>query len=177
MSSAYGSGEAGSGAGKTGGAGKWAILIVVLALALGYAYWRFVYYPTTPQYALREFLGAVRDRDYETVYGRLHISAPLKLVLPSAKALETVAENAGGLIPRLVSFRLGKVSQTADGASIAALLTTEAADPNGSPGPNEVTEVTIELRLTDNRWKVDAGWAMREMVRRGGSELLRSLFQ
>ncbi len=177
MSDYSGTGASGNGRRGSGGSWRWVALAVVVVLAAGYGFWRYVIYPTTPQYALSEFLDAARDRNYETVYARLHITAPLKLVVPSAKALETVAENAGGIIPRLVSYRLGKVTQSGDTASIAAFLTTEAAGAEGAPGQADVTEVTIELRRIEDRWKVDAGWAMREMVRRGGSELLRSLFQ
>jgi hypothetical protein len=152
--------------------------LAILVLGGGvYGYWRFIYYPTTPQYALGEFLNGVRDRDYVRVYGRLHVTAPLKLVIPSAKALETVADNAGGLIPRLVSYRLGAVKRTEDGAVVEATLISQPAVGSSPSASGDVTDVSVEMRLVDDRWKVDAGWAMREMVKRGGTDLLRSLFQ
>ncbi len=175
----YDNGPEGVGYGARRGSSvwRWTAIAALVAAAAAYGYWRYVYYPRTPQYALREFLDAAKNHDYETAYGRLHITSPLKLVVPSARALETFAENAGGLIPQLVSYRLGKVEQTAEGVRIMTMLTTEDTTGEAQQARTDVTEVSIELRQVDNTWKVDAGWAMREMVKRGGTDLLRSLFR
>ncbi|MBM3493425.1 MAG: hypothetical protein FJX72_03740 [Armatimonadetes bacterium] len=172
--------EAGPLAGRSrlclGRAATW-FLVALLAAALGgYGYWRYVYYPTTPQYALDEFLSAARDRRYPQAYARLHVTAPLRLVVPSAEALERLAENAGGLIPRLRSFRLGKVERKDDTVTIATTLITDPAS-GGAQGPADTTEVAVEMRMVDEKWKVDGGWALRELIDRGGADLLRSLFQ
>ena len=166
--------------GRAGVSGRQVVTCMFALLCLGaiagYGYWRFVFYPTTPQYALGVFLDAVRKRDYPTAYGRMYLTAPLKLVIPSARALERIGENAGGIIPRLKDYRLGRVERTAEGATVQAVLVTESADSETGSDKTDATEVAVEMRQEDGKWKVDASWAMGETVKRGGAELLRSLF-
>ncbi|NLH99107.1 MAG: hypothetical protein GX446_06400 [Chthonomonadales bacterium] len=155
----------------------WMLVVLGIGALASYAYWRFVFYPTTPQYALGVFLDAVIERDYATAYSRLYVTAPVKLVIPTAKALEQIGENAGGIIPRLKQYRLGKTVRTEEGATVETILIAAVGDEGTGAPRTEATDVTVEMRRDEGRWKVDAGWALREAVKRGGAELLRSLFQ
>ena len=159
----------------SGRACVWAVIALIGMAAGAFGYWRFVYYPTTPQYALGEFLSAARYADYPMAYSRLHVTAPLKLVVPSAEALQKLAQNAGGLIPRLRAFRLGVVQRNQETATVRTTLFSETGA--GGQVESDATEVTVEMRQVDGRWKVDGAWVLRELIRRGGSDLLRSLFQ
>lgn len=151
-----------------------AVVVVLLVLAAGaFAYWRFVYYPTTPQYALREFLDAVREERYDTVYKRLYLTAPLRLVLPSAEAMGRLARDAGGFIPRLQDYHLGRVQVSADRAVIRTVLI--AKQPDNARRSSE--EVDFEMVRDKDVWKVDGSWALEELFKRGSRELLESLFR
>jgi hypothetical protein len=152
-----------------------AILLILLAASAAacFGYWRYVYYPTTPQYALVEFLDAARNEDYAVAYGRLDLPGPIKLIVPSAEALRNLARRAGGLIPRLEDYRLGKVTGGEEAATIRTMLITRLEGAESS----SADEVAIEMCKTDGRWKVDGGWVLRELVDRGGASLRRSLFR
>lgn len=150
------------------------LLLVCALLASGaFAYWRYVYYPTTPQYALDTFLRAAETRDYQTAYDRLHLPAPLRIIVPSSAALRQWAERAGGLIPELQSHSLGKVTAKADTATIESVFTTRSAGSANSPATT--TSVNVEMRRIDGIWKVDGAWALRELTDRGTESLLDSL--
>lgn len=153
--------------------GWWVLIGVVAIAAAAFGYWRYVYYPTTPQYALREFLDAAKKEDYATCYKRLRLPVPLKLIIPTAEDLENTARSAGGLIPRLEDYRLGKVTRTGDKASIVTVLVARQHDADKA----SAEEITVEMVWEDDRWKVDGGWAMEEMIRRGADSLRKSLLQ
>ncbi len=149
-----------------------AILVVAVLCGVAFGYWRFVYYPTTPQYALREFLDAVRAEDYALCYRRLHVPAPIRLLIPTAEALERLARSAGGLIPRLEDYRLGRVTEKGDTATVMAVLITRQEAATTA----HAEELEVHMVRQDDRWQVDGGWVLEELIRRGGAELRRSLF-
>lgn len=153
--------------------GWWVLIGGGVIAAAAFGYWRYVYYPTTPQYALREFLDAARKEDYAICYKRLRLPAPLRLIIPTAEDLKSMAQSAGGLIPRLEDYRLGKVTRTGDKASIVTVLV--ARQHNADKASAE--EITVEMVREDDHWKVDGGWAMEEMIRRGADSLRKSLLQ
>lgn len=148
------------------------LVFIALVCAAGFAYWRYVYYPTTPQYALSEFLDAAISEDYAAAYRRLHMPPAMRMLVPSAQSMQRLAENAGGLIPRLEGYRLGKVTSADDTATIVTLLITRQEGAETSTAD----ELDIEMTRHEGQWKLDGGWALGEMVRRGGKALQRSLF-
>jgi len=146
---------------------------LVLAIAAGaYLYWRFVYYPTTPQYALREFLDAAIHQQYATAYRRLYLTPALQLVLPSEEALKNLAEDAGGIVPRLQDYHLGRVRASQDRAVIDTVLIARRPEAATSM----VEEVAVEMVRDGDVWKVDGAWAVEETIRRAGKALLHSVF-
>jgi len=160
-------------AGRAGRCGAILLVLAIAAAAAGFGYWRYVYYPTTPQYALAEFLDAARSKDYAVAYSRLDLPAPMRLIVPSAQALGELAQRAGGLIPRLEDYRLGKVTGGDDTATIRTMLITRLEGAESS----SADEVSIEMCRVAGRWKLDGGWALRELLDRGGAALQRSLFR
>lgn len=159
--------------GRSGNRAIAAVIVLLLLAGGAFAYWRFVYYPTTPQYALREFLDAVREERYDTAYKRLYLTAPLRLVLPSAEAMGRLARDAGGFIPRLQDYHLGRVRVSANRAVIRTVLI--AKQPDNARRSSE--EVDFEMVRDKDMWKVDGSWALEELLTRGTRELLESLFR
>lgn len=171
LSDSGGASPTNGGSSRAGRAARIILALVVVLGGGGFAYWRFVYYPTTPQYALREFLDAAKNEQYVVAYKRLYVPGPLKLVIPTAESLDSLARTAGGIIPRLDEYRLGKVQATDDRAVIDTVLVTHR---EGSNTPMS-EELQVELLRVDGKWKVDGGWALQELIKRGGKALLESL--
>lgn len=145
---------------------------VLLAACGSFVYWRYILYPQSPQYALGQFLDAAIKEDYDIAYRRLYLAAPLKLIVPSAEALERLAHNAGGVLPKLRSYRLGTVKVEDDRATIRAVL--HYNQNNGSP--MKAADADIVMIKDRDAWKVDGAWVLMEASSRGVDAIGRSLF-
>jgi len=151
-----------------------AALAAMLLLALGgFGYWKYVYYPSTPQYALTQFFEAVNARDYETVYDLVEVKGtPLEVFVPTAQSLRTLAERASNLIPRVQEYRFGKAQQEGDRARVettAVVLDT----PQGTP-PSAST-FNVQMVRVNGLWKIEGRWMMAEIQRRGADAILKGL--
>src|ERR1051325_9488695 len=96
--------------------------IVALALVgaglLVYGWWKFIYLPTTPQYALDRFFDAANARDFDKVYDLVEVKGPLKAFVGSAGALRIMAERFPNLLPQVESHSYGDVQLSGDHAKI-----------------------------------------------------------
>src|SRR5258707_8694855 len=78
---------------------------LVALLAVGaWAYWKFIYYPTTPQYALDKFFIAARDKDYEKVYDLVQVPPAVKVLVRNGQELKGMAQRMPGLVPELTDY-------------------------------------------------------------------------
>ncbi len=78
------------------------VLVVALAAAAGLLYLRYLWYPRTPQYAVRQFLQYCRSGDYAGAYRTITLPQFLvKQVGITEKGFTGMAKMAGGVIPNL----------------------------------------------------------------------------
>ena len=58
------------------------LLILALSAAAGYEYWRLIFYPSTPQYAVEQFFDAANARQFGRMYELVKVTGPLKALIP-----------------------------------------------------------------------------------------------
>jgi hypothetical protein len=147
------------------------LLCLLLLAGGGYAYWRLIYYPQTPQFALDRFFEAARARDYDTIYSLVQVPASLKILVPNANGLRRLAERVPGLIPEVEAYRLGRAKVEGDSAQVEAATTLRG----GANAESSVSTFQVELVRREGQWRIDGQWVMREMARKGAGDLLKSL--
>ncbi len=139
-----------------------AILLALLLLAAGvYGYWRFIYYPTTPQYTLEQFFAAARSRDYNRVYELVQVPPVLRSFVGNGQELGKYAERFPGLVPVVEEYRFGKVTENGDHATVETTATTRIGDKTTSG------TVPFQLVRSNGVWRLDGNWIVSEATRHG----------
>ena len=79
----------------------WLIVFVILGLAAAgaFGYWKLIYYPTTPRYAIDRFLDAVQAKDYDKVYDMVQVPPAVKVLIRNGRDLKALAEQNRSLLP------------------------------------------------------------------------------
>ena len=134
---------------------------IPIGVLLGYGYWRFVVYPTTPQYALDRFFQAARAKDYDTLYDLVQINGVLKVMMPNSARLKELAKTMPGLVPDVESYRFGNAIVTGDRATVETTATTRRN------GKESTDTLKVEMVRTNGLWRIDGGWIFKEATRRG----------
>lgn len=147
-------------------------LVLALTAAAGLLYWRYFYYPRTPQYAVRQFLQYCRSGDYAGAYRNMTLPEFLvKQVGITEKGFTNMARLAGGVIPNLADFRIGPAAIREDEATVQVQVTLAARTSDWK----RVEKLEVPLVQEDGRWKVDGIWATNELLYRGGRQILQKL--
>lgn len=150
------------------------VLLLAVLLGSGWGWWRFVVYPTTPEYAADRFLRAAHDRNYDTLYALIDLPGAVKTVLPNAGALKRVAEAAPGAIPTVEDYRITRCQVNGDTAKLDVTVTTSGG-VGASEGVRTISPYTMPMVRVHGGWRVDGGWIIGEMARKGARALLRSI--
>ncbi len=145
-----------------------AILVVIALLATAaFAYWRFIYYPSTPAYVVAKIIDAGRAKDYQSVFDLIRLTGPLKALVRSPEDLRRYAEQFPGLIPDVSEYEIRDWITRGDKATVNTHVTSTQG------GRTTVNEVYFELVRQGGVWRLDGEWLFREAVRHGlGGALL-----
>lgn len=151
---------------------KTSTLIPVFALALfialaGWLYWKFIYYPTTPQYALETFFVAARNKDYDKIYNLVLVPPAAKVLVRNGQDLKAMAQRFPGLVPTLHEYKIGSVELNGDNAQLDATTTLIGADQK----PTD-SQLKVKMIRTNGIWRVDGNWIMSEIGKKGLNGLL-----
>lgn len=145
-------------------------LVILLALVgaglLVYGWWSFIYWPTTPQYALDRFFEAANAHDFDKVYDMVEVKGPLKGFVGSGAALRTMAERFPGLLPQVESHSYGDTQISGDHAKVHTTITMRRQ------GIANSNTMDVELSRTNGIWRIDGDWIFREIVRQRAGGLL-----
>lgn len=145
------------------------ILLGIIGLfgLCAYGYWRYIYYPTTPEYALGQFFEAAKARDYDRVYDLVQVPAPLRLLVRNGQDLKQLAERVPSAVPIVEDYRFGRVTFNGDHAIVDT--STIARNRAGRPYANGFD---VEMIRTNGVWRIDGYWILKEIDRRGLGGLL-----
>ena len=148
-------------------------IVVVMALAFGsYGYYQFVYYPTTPQYAVGRIIEARQVKNYEAVYDMVKVPTTLKLLVPNGKSLAGFAESQPNMFPDVLDYRFGNVSQDGEAATVETFVTVR----HPASGKPEASNVSIHMVKEAGKWKLDGAWLVQEITSRGADVFKSALF-
>ena len=153
-------------AGKTYGAERSMTRLVILGIAAlialcSYGYWKLIYWPTTPQYALGQFFDAARVKDYNRVYDLVEVPPSLRLFIHNGHELQTVAERIPGLIPEVVDYRFGHASVTGDHARVETTTIGRFRRRGFS------ITFDVEMQRRNGIWRIDGKWLLAQINMRG----------
>ncbi len=137
------------------------VLILAVAAIAGYSYWKFVYFPSTPQYTLDKFFIAAKARDYDSLYNLVHVTGLLKAAVPNAKGLRDMAQRMPGLVPEVEEYRFGAATVSSDRATIETATTTRTLRGVTS------NTLNVEMERVNGSWMIDGRWILREVGKRG----------
>src|ERR1051325_6730789 len=83
-----------------------ALLVAGAAIAAAaFGYWKLIYYPTTPQFAIDRFIDAARTKNYDRVYDMVQVPPPIKVFVRSGSDLKSLADRNPGLLPDIEEHR------------------------------------------------------------------------
>ena len=136
-------------------------LLALLTLG-AWAYWKFIYYPTTPQYALDKFFAAARDKDFDKVYDLVQVPPTVKVLVRNGQELKAMARRMPGLVPELANYSIGNVEVKGDSASLDATTTMIGRDQKPSS-----SSLKVKMVKTNDIWRVDGNWILSEMKKKG----------
>ncbi len=137
------------------------LLVAALLAAVGYGYWTLIYYPTTPQHAVDQFIEGIRAKDFDRVYSMVKVPAPLKVFIGSGSALKAIVERNRSAVPEIKEHRFGNSDVVGDQATV------ETTIKGSSAGSQTTSVVQFKLVRTNGVWLIDGQWIMAEMMKRG----------
>jgi hypothetical protein len=142
----------------------WFVLIALAALfaAAGWAYWNYIYLPTTPQYTLDRFFAAARDKDYDKVYDLVQVPPAIKVLVRNGQELKAMAGRMPGLVPELQEYGIGNVEVSGENATLDA--TTTMTGPDQRPTSSALK---VKMVRTNGIWRVDGNWILSELKKKG----------
>jgi hypothetical protein len=142
--------------------------VTALLAGAAYGYYRFIYYPSTPRFAVEQLFEAGRARDYERVYSLVKVSGPFKSLVRGPEDLKRYAEQFPGLIPDVQEYRVLKSDVQGDRATVTSEVTASQA------GRTNDRAVDFRLVREEGIWRIDGEWVIQEALRTGlGGALLR----
>jgi hypothetical protein len=139
------------------------ILLLALAVAAcgAYGYWKLIFYPTTPQYAIDRFIEAARAKDYDRVYNMVQVPPPVKALVRNGSDLRKMAEKSRGLLPEIKEYHFGTSTIAGDQATVeTTVIGTQA-------GGESTSVVPFKLVKTNGVWLIDGKWILAEALKRG----------
>jgi ketosteroid isomerase-like protein len=136
-----------SSAGKGGGAVA-AILVIILLAAAGVASWYYFIYLRSPQYAARQFLDGLKNKNYQQIYDYGLWTGVLGQFIRSAddvrKAFDMAAQM--GADQTFDAYTIKKVTVNGDRATVSVAVTRA-----GKTGDTDF----IFVKTNDGKWKCD----------------------
>lgn len=153
-----------SSSGKGGGAVA-AILVIILIAAIGAASWYYFVFLRSPQYAARQFLDALKSKDYEKIYQSCVWTGFLGFV-KSGQDVQRVFDMAKrfGLDINIDAYSIKEVTTEENRATVKTTVTRG--------GKNDDWNV-IMVKGEDGKWKCDLLGSVVSAM--GGSLRLPSL--
>ena len=143
------------------------LIVIALLVSAAFAYWRFIYFPSTPQYAVTQVIDAGRAKDYQQVYDRLKLTGPLKALIRGPDDLKRYAGQYPGLIPDVHEYRITNSDTKENRATVTANVKSTQR------GRTVENRVDFQVVRDEGFWRLDGEWLLREAIRHGlGGALL-----
>jgi hypothetical protein len=135
-----------SGGGKGGGAVA-TILVLILLAAIGAASWYYFIFLRSPQYAARQFLDALKAKNYEKIYQSCQWTGFLGFVR-SGQDVERVFNMAKqlGLDVTIDAYSINEVTTQENRATVKTTVTRGGKNDNWN---------VIMVKGEDGKWKCD----------------------
>ena len=138
------------------------LVVAVAVVGLGiFGYWKFIYYPTTPQYAIDRFLEAVQRKDYDRVYDMVQVPASVKVFLRNGRDLKALVDQNKNLVPQVTEHHFLNSTET-DGTAIVNTSVTST-----QAGKQSTSVLPFKLVKDHGVWFIDGHWVQAQIVRGG----------
>ncbi len=142
-----------------------ALLVVILIAAIGVASWYYFIFLRSPQYAAREFMDALKSKDYEKIYQSCMWTGPIGFV-KSGQDVPRVFDMAKqfGLDITIDAYSIQEVSTEENRATVRTTVRRGGKDESWN---------VIMVKGEDGRWRCDLLGSVVSAI--GGSLRLPSL--